>query len=324
MSIKIGVLLMFVCFDPVVFMKSPYAAICLSVSLFSYLLLYFKQFMLYYFYYCCTRMIQMIIDFHTHCFPEKIAAKALAGLASCSGSIIPYHEGSEQSLLKTIKTMGADMAVVLNIATNPRQQKSVNDYAIRLNSLEGLTAFGSVHPDSPDALEELERIKQAGIKGIKFHPDYQNFFVEDKRLFPLYKKAAELGLITVFHAGVDIGLPNPVHCTPIGLSEILPLFVGTPVVAAHFGGYMMRNETLRYLTGKDIYLDTSYSHSRFPAPWAKEIIEKHGAKKILLGSDMPWSRTDYEINFIKGLHLPDEDTNLILGGNAQRILKIGA
>ncbi len=263
----------------------------------------------------------MIIDFHTHCFPEKISERAISAIAA-SGAEVPYHKGSEHSLIEEIKRMGADKAVVLNIATNPRQQKNVNDYAIYLNSLDSLVGFGSVHPDSSDALYELERLKDAGVKGIKLHPDYQNFFIDDSRLFPIYKKSAMLGLITVFHAGVDIGLPDPVHCTPAMMARILPLFDGAPVVAAHFGGYMMRAETLIHLIGKDIYFDTSYSHSRFPPPWAKEIIEKHGAKKILLGSDMPWSRTDYEINFIKSLDLPAEDMNLILGGNAQRLLEI--
>ena len=190
------------------------------------------------------------------------------------------------------------------------------------NSLDGLTAFGSVHPESPDALDELERIKAAGLKGIKLHPDYQHFFVEEKRLFPIYEKAAELGLITVFHAGVDIGLPDPVHCTPQALANILPVFQGAPVVAAHFGGYMMRAETMKHLIGQDICFDTSYSHSRFPPPWAKEIIKAHGAKKILLGSDMPWSRTDYEINYVKSLGLDDVELALVLGGNAQRLLNI--
>jgi len=266
-------------------------------------------------------LVSLIIDFHTHCFPERIAAKAIAHLAA-AGAEVPYHNGPEQSLLAQIKTMGADRAVVLNIATNPRQQKSVNDYAISLNFIEGLTAFGSVHPDSPDALDELERLNEAGIKGIKLHPDYQHFFVEEKRLFPIYEKAAELGLITVFHAGVDIGLPDPVHCAPQALANILPVFKGAPVVAAHFGGYMMRGETMKHLIGKDIYLDTAYSHSRFPPPWAREIIDAHGAKKILLGSDMPWSRTDYEINFVKGLGFSDEDSALILGENAQLLLNI--
>lgn len=264
----------------------------------------------------------MIIDFHTHCFPEKIAGKALASLAQRAGAGIAYHEGSEKSLIDTVRNMGADKAVVLNIATNPKQQKSVNDYAISLNALDGIIAFGSVHPDSPDALYELERLKEAGIKGIKLHPDYQNFFVEEERLFPIYKKAGQLGFITVFHAGVDIGIPDPVHCKPEALAQILPLFEGSPVVAAHFGGYMMRSQTLKYLVGNDIYLDTSYSHSRFPILWAQEIIENHGAKKILLGSDMPWSRTDYEIAYVKSLGLSQRDENLILGGNARRLLEI--
>jgi len=263
----------------------------------------------------------MIIDFHTHCFPERIAARAIATLAA-AGAEVPHHSGSEKSLLAAVKSMGADFAVVLNIATNPRQEKSVNDYAITLNSMNGIEAFGSVHPDSPNAIEELERLHASGVKGVKLHPDYQNFFVDDKRLFPIYEKIANLGMITVFHAGVDIGIPDPVHCTPQALASILPVFNGAPVVAAHFGGYMVRAETMKHLVGKDVYFDTSYSHSRFPPLWAKEIIKKHGAKKILLGSDMPWSRTDYEINYVKSLGLSDDDLELILGKNAQALLGI--
>ena len=264
----------------------------------------------------------MVIDFHTHCFPEKIAAKAMAQLSACSGELEAFHAGSELDLLRAVRSMGAQYAVVLNIATNPRQQKSVNDYAMAIDALEGLVAFGSVHPDSPYALDELERLARAGIKGIKLHPDYQHFFVDDERVFPLYEKAAELGLITVFHAGYDIGLPDPLHCSARALARALPAFNGGKVVAAHMGGYMQWLEALEHLAGLDIYFDTSYSYSRLPAPWAKRIIEKHSAARILFGSDMPWSPTDKEIGYIKCLALPAEDEAAILGGNAAKLLGI--
>jgi predicted TIM-barrel fold metal-dependent hydrolase len=264
----------------------------------------------------------MVVDFHTHCFPNKIARRALEQLASHSGGMEPFHDGDEHALARTVRDMGADYAVVLNIATNPKQQRSVNDYAIAINNTNGLVAFGSVHPDSPDALEELERLKDGGVKGIKLHPDYQKFFVDEQRMFPIYKKAAALGLITVFHAGVDIGLPDPVHCPPEHLAAVLPLFDGAPVVAAHFGGYMEYHDTVRHLVGKPVYLDTSYSFSRFPLPWARELIRLHGADNILFGSDMPWSSTRDEMTYIKSLRLPEEDEGLILGGNAQKLLDL--
>ena len=129
-------------------------------------------------------------------------------------------------------------------------------------------------------------------------------------------------MITVFHTGVDIGLPDPVHCAPKALAKVLPVFEGGTVVAAHFGGYMLWKEALEYLAGTGVYIDTSYSHSHLPPPWAKELIEAFGAKKTLLGSDMPWNATDNEIRFIQSLGLSEADENLILGVNARELLGI--
>lgn len=264
-----------------------------------------------------------IIDFHTHCFPEKIAAKAIASLSRCSGDAIPLHAGTTGSLLERALAGGADGAVALNIATNPRQQESVNSFAIETNNqFPALHAFGSVHPDSPDALEELTRIHEAGLKGVKLHPDYQHFFVDEDRMLPIYEKIAALGLITVFHAGVDIGYPDPVHCTPERLAHILPAFGDAPVVAAHMGGYLCWKDVLHFLAGKALYFDTAFSFSRMPPDWARAIIRAHGAKKILLGSDMPWSDTGNEIRFVKSLGFPPEETEQMLGGNACRLLHI--
>ncbi|NCC86363.1 MAG: amidohydrolase [Clostridia bacterium] len=264
----------------------------------------------------------MVIDFHTHAFPEKIAKSAISTLAYRCGNCYPKHEGTIDSLMQKIKQSKCDKAVVLNIATNPKQQKNVNDFAISLLSIPDVIPFGSVHPDSDNAIEELIRLKEAGIKGIKLHPNYQNFFVDDERLFPIYEKVAELGLITVFHSGVDIGLPDPISCTPDRLLKILPIFKGTPVVAAHMGGYLLWQEVLHKLAGTEIYLDTSYSFSRTPPPWANQIIQKHGADKILFGSDTPWSSTEDEIRFIESLDLTEQQKEQIYYKNAAKLLGI--
>lgn len=262
----------------------------------------------------------MIIDFHTHCFPEKIAAAALKKLSKASGNPEPFHAGSHNDLIAFLDSKGIDKAVVLNIATNPKQQKNVNDFASSLLEYESLIPFGSVHPDSPDAVEELYRIKEMGLKGVKFHPDYQNFFVDEERMFPLYKKISELGLITVFHAGVDIGVPGDVHCTPDRLANALPVFQSAPVVAAHMGGWLMWPQVLEKLVGLELYFDTSFSFNRMPPYWAHDIIKAHGAEKILLGSDMPWSATDNEIRFIDSLDLDENERELILSKNAEKLL----
>ncbi len=262
----------------------------------------------------------MIIDFHTHCFPDKIASKAIETLRLRSGITRPFHNGSVQSLVELQKKDGVDLSVVLNIATNPHQQESVNNFAISLKEVEGVVPFGSVHPDSPDALNELERLSENGIKGVKLHPDYQDFFVDDERMLPIYEKIGKLGLVTVFHCGWDIGYPDIIHCNAERISRILPSFGGAPVVAAHFGGTLDIKNVEKYLVGTDIYLDTAYCYGVLTPRNAKQIIDAHGADKILFASDSPWNMPSQDIELIKCFGLPENEEKAVLGGNAQRIL----
>lgn len=264
----------------------------------------------------------MIIDFHVHAFPDALAAKALPLLSKCSGGVKPNYDATISGLESYLAKNNVDYAVVLNIATNPHQEKKVNDFAISLLEKKNIIPFGSVHPDSPNALSELERLAKAGIRGIKLHPDYQHFFVDDEKMFPIYKKIAELGFITVFHAGVDIGYPNPVHCTPERLLRVLDLFDNAPVVAAHFGGWLLWDSVLEDLCGTKVYLDTAFSSGKMPPDYAKELIKAHGADKVLLGSDMPWSDTLDEVRFVQSLDLSAEDEEKILSNNAKRLLNI--
>lgn len=264
----------------------------------------------------------MIIDFHTHCFPDKIAEKAVEQLRLRSGILNPAHHGSVSQLLECQRRAGVDYSVVLNIATNPKQQHNVNEFAISQLSVDGLIPFGSVHPDSEDALDELDRLKRAGIKGIKLHPDYQEFYADDDRMLPIYEKIGKLGLITVFHCGIDFGYPSPIHCTAQRLARILPSFGGAPVVAAHLGGVCDSDNVLKYLAGKDIYLDTAYSVGALCPKTAKEVADAHGADKILFATDSPWNDPIFGIEFIKCIGLNEADEKAVLGGNAARLLKI--
>ena len=226
----------------------------------------------------------MIIDMHTHCFPDPLAKKAMPMLAMRSGNPYPAFDGTASGLRESVTSGGADKAAVLNIATNAHQQTKVNDFAISLLGDDVLIPFGSVHFESPDALSELDRLHDAGIKGIKLHPDYQGFFADDERMFPIYEKIGSLGMITVFHAGVDIGVPDPVHCTPQMLKKILPRFGGAPVIAAHMGGFLLWREAAELLGGTGIYIDTAFSSGSVPPPWAKESIAAFGADHVLFGS----------------------------------------
>lgn len=239
-----------------------------------------------------------------------------------SGITRPAHDGTSASLANLAKTDGVDYSVVLSIATNPKQQRSVNDFAISLKEIDGIIPFGSVHPDSDCALEELERLKENGIKGVKLHPDYQGFFVDDDKMLPIYEKIASLGLITVFHCGFDIGFPDPVHCTAKAFASVIDSFGNAPVVAAHLGGLCSADETVEYLAGKNIYMDTAYCSGVMSPAWAKRIVAAHGADKILLGSDAPWNSPMQDIEFVKCLGLSEEEEKAILGENARKLLSL--
>lgn len=264
----------------------------------------------------------MIIDFHTHAFPDALAPRAIQSLEEDGGCIQAACDGTVAGLVAQCRGFGVDHCVVLNIATNPKQQKKVNDFAISTNgSFDGhVISFGSVHPDAPDALSELDRIKEAGLLGVKFHPDYQEFFTDDPRLFPIYEKIGRLGLITVFHAGMDFGLFEPVHCMPAMLAAALPHFGGAPVVAAHFGGDLMWYDVEKFLVGRDVYFDTSFCHARIPFLHARRIVENHGADRVLFGTDSPWGVASRELRLVDSLNLPEERHNLVLGENARRLL----
>lgn len=263
----------------------------------------------------------MTIDFHTHAFPEKIAEKAMANLSFASGGLMPQHKGTLESLKEEMAKDGVYISVVLGIATNPHQQANVNNFAAEMNKDKSIVAFGSVHPDAPDALEELERIKEMGLKGVKLHPEYQDFFVDEERMKPIYKKISELGLITVFHAGHDYGYNEPFRCMPEAMAKALDWF-DSPVVAAHWGGAGCGKKVIEHLCGKDIWFDTSFGYGNMPKSFAQEIMDKHTPDRFLFGSDMPWHRPTWEKRLIESLELSTEDKEKIYYKNAVTLLEI--
>ena len=267
----------------------------------------------------------MLIDFHTHAYPNRIAASVLEKLTPDPGTaaIIPQTRGTLASLKEEMVKEGVDISVVLSIATNPKQQTNVNNFAMECNQENGIFAFGSVHPDAPNALEELERIHAAGLKGVKFHPEYQHFFVDDEKMRPIYRKISELGLITLFHAGKDFFFQPPYHGTPEHLLGALK-WLDAPVVAAHWGAGEYSEDVLKYLCGLDLYFDTSFGYGLVPRDVGQAIVDKHGPDKILFASDMPWHRPSWELSLLDTLDLSPSDRDKILFQNAAKLLNLPA
>ena len=259
------------------------------------------------------------IDFHTHIFPDKLAEKAIDVLSMGGGGFRGYTDGTLNGLINSMNEAGIEKSAVLNIATNPKQQRAVNDFAAEING-DRVVSFGSVHPDAPDALDEIDRICDLGLMGVKFHLECQDFEYDHPALKKIYEKIAKKGLIVCFHCGWDMST-SYCRMTPDNLIKTLPMLEGATVIAAHLGAYAMWPEVLDKLCGKDVYFDTAFSCGRIPLKLGTEIVKRHGVDRILLGSDLPWASQKDEIRFVSLMDLTDDEKEKIYHGNADRLIK---
>jgi len=262
-----------------------------------------------------------VIDFHVHTFPDNIAPKALGRLQDMSG-ITPTTNGTVAHTLSTMTINHIDKSVLLNIATSPTQNKTINSCACEVNAQysDKLIAFGSVHFGADDVLSELDRIKQLGLVGIKLHPDYQGFMINDSFMLPIYEKCEQLSLIVVFHSGFDCYSPTLVHAKPEFSLEVIKMFPKLKIVLAHFGGLHFWDDVEKFLIGENVYLDTSMCYSYSDKKQIERMMQNHNEDKILLGSDCPWENPKNSIEFILSMNLSDELKVKILGKNAKTLL----
>jgi len=264
----------------------------------------------------------VIIDFHTHTFPEKIAAASLKSLSGRSG-ITPYTDGTTAGLLRSMEEGAVDYSVVLPVVTRPSQFETVNRVAAKVCEEEkGLISLGGIHPDCADIRQKLRDIKNLGLKGIKIHPAYQEVYMDDIRYLRILEGASELGLITVVHAGVDIGLPEPVYASVDRIAKAVRETAPEKFVLGHLGGWKQWDEVEGLLVGQNVYLDTAFLEDYITDGQLVRIIRNHGTERILFGTDCPWSGQKESVERIKNLPLSEEEKEKIFGGNAVRLLEI--
>lgn len=265
----------------------------------------------------------MVIDFHTHIFPDKIAAKTIEHLEKVGG-IRAATDGTLNGLLSSMERCGVDLSVILPVATKPSQFENIQSFAKSINEQYPgkLLSFGGIHPDCADYKKELDTIKELGLPGIKLHPDYQGVMIDDIRFMRIIEYASELGLIILTHAGVDIGLPEQVHCPPKKMRKVLDEIKPEKMVLAHMGGWSLWDEVYEYLAGENVWLDTAFIYDYMSKEQFMRVVKKHGSDKILFATDSPWSDMAKGINWIKGLSLPQSVEENILSGNAKRLLGI--
>ena len=254
----------------------------------------------------------MIIDFHTHIFPEKIASRAIASLEQ-KAKMRAHVSGVEASLRASMDKSGVDLSIILPVVTNPHQFETVNRVAVETNEHTketGLLSFGGIHPDNDNYREIIQFLADHGCKGIKIHPVYQGVAIDDIRFLRIIDCAEEYGLVTI---------------TCHMLDEIKP----SRMVLAHMGGWGCWDQVMDRIIGRDVYLDTAFSTTSAPregAPLSMDLftvmIQKHGADRIVMGSDSPWSDQLDSINAIKNCNIPEESIAKILGDNAKKLLQL--
>ena len=265
----------------------------------------------------------MIIDFHTHIFPEKIAAKTIKQL-EMRCNIKASTNGMVNGLLDSMERCGIDLSIILPVATKPSQFESIHSFARMVNEqYDGkLLSFGSIHPDCEDYKKELKQIKDMGFVGIKIHPDYQRVMIDDIRYLRILEYASELDLIVITHAGIDIGFPEPVHCPPDRMRKVLDKIKPKKMVLAHFGGFGQWEAVEELLAGQDVWLDTAFIFHAITKEQFMQIYEKHDKSKILFATDSPWSDMKKGVDWIKQLPIIEKEKEAILYRNARELLKV--
>lgn len=258
----------------------------------------------------------MIIDFHAHIYPPKIAEKATKSIGDFYNMAMAYH-GNPDELIESGAKIGVTKYVVHSTATKPMQVESINNYIIdQMVDYPEFIGFGTMHPDFNDFEAELKRIKTEGLKGVKLHPDFQKFQVDTPKMDAVYDVMASLDLPVIVHAGdarYDFSGPKRI-------AHVLEKHPDLKLIAAHFGGFSEWKASMEFLVGKNVWFDTSSSLFALSVETADDMINKHGSEKFLFGSDFPMWDHEGEFERFNKLQLSQKQRDEILYKNAIELL----
>lgn len=260
----------------------------------------------------------MIIDTHTHAWPDSVAKKALAGSVP---NLERRGDGTIDGLRTSMASAGIDRSVVLGVANHGSAVDKANAFSENLDP-DQFIGFGSVHPElTPE--ENVESLRQHGLRGAKIHPFFQKYALDDDRLAPTLD-AMQGEFAVIIHVGSIATASSKGVCSPPMLAELSRRFPKLDIVACHFGGYQQFEEAAEIVVGLPVYLDTSWPPglAELDTKAVREVVEKHGPDRVLFASDWPMADQAAELETVRGLGLSDDDTDHILGLNAARLLGV--
>ena len=264
----------------------------------------------------------MIIDIHTHAYPSAIAKRTMKSLSGVVGpDNLPLGNGTLEDLVARQKNRGIDISVVLNMAVKPHSVPRINNFALEINAMEGLLAFGAMHPDMRKAemREELARLKAAGIKGIKLHPCYQGFHIDDKKAYLLYEQIADFDMTVLVHAGLDPMDMQHNYASPEASLQVHKDLPELKMILAHMGGAYQPAEAEKIIWGQEVYLDVALCGNDITGDQVKRLFDNHPNDKILYGSDYPWHDAE-ELWLLEYPGLTQQQKEKVLYKNAATLL----
>lgn len=260
-----------------------------------------------------------IIDFHTHIYPDSVAFKAADDVRAFYGGLGDETiDGRVQTLIEHADRAGITEFAILPVATRPERTHHINEFILRQVAAQPrFYGFGTVHAAMDGLMDEVAFIRSSGLRGIKVHPDYQEFSIDDPRMFPVYEEI-QGHIPIVFHMG-DLRYE---YSQPAKLRRVLELFPRLQAVAAHFGGYQMKEIARQELSDTNCYFDTSSSLMFMEPGVAEEYIRHYGAERFLYGSDFPMWNPEREVQRFMELDLSDDEKEQIAWKTAAALLGV--
>ncbi|HHO48978.1 MAG TPA: amidohydrolase [Desulfobacteraceae bacterium] len=259
-----------------------------------------------------------IIDFHTHAFPDDLAARAIPFLEQ-EGNVKAWLNGTVADLLRSMDRAGIEKSVICSIATQPRQFRSILEWSKSIRS-DRLIPLPSIHPLSENPAEELRIIAVEGFPGIKMHPYYQNFALDTEQMTAIYEALIDNNLMVVMHTGFDIAFPRIPLCDPSRIIKVLNGFPGLKMITTHLGAWDHWDEARRLLIGRPVYMELSYALDFLDPATARRMIISHPQEYLLFGSDSPWSDQENTLRLLRQLELDPALYRKIVRDNAERLL----
>jgi hypothetical protein len=258
------------------------------------------------------------IDFHVHAFPDALAQRAIPHLEK-EGNVKAFLDGKISSLLASMDGAGIGRSVVCSIATKAEQFAPILEWSKRIASPR-IIPLPSIHPRDPDPPAKARLVAESGLIGIKLHPYYQDFDLDDPALFPLYGALEELGLLLVSHTGFDFAFPRDRKADPVRVLRVLERFPRLKFVATHIGAWDDWDEVERHIIGRPIHLEISMSLELLDRERARKMLLAHPADRILFGTDSPWTDQARTLRLARELDLGGDLERRLLHENARAIL----